>query len=92
MADLPHLAVQMNYQQFAAAMLEEEITGEPFPLVLLQMARAFSNIDVDDRLCVACFLRVSMRRLLITMRATRAVANAVKSMRPSCSSFFENWE
>ena len=43
---------QMNYHQFAAGMLEEEITGESFPLVLLQMAKAFSNIDVDDRLCV----------------------------------------
>ena len=43
----------MNSHQFAAAMLEEEITGEPFPRVLLQMAKAFSNIDSDDKLCVA---------------------------------------
>jgi hypothetical protein len=42
---------QMNSHQFAAAMLEEEITGEPFPRVLLQMAKAFSNIDSDDKLC-----------------------------------------
>lgn len=48
---------QMNSHQFAAAMLEEEITGEPFPLVLLQMAKAFSNIDVDDRLCACRALR-----------------------------------
>jgi truncated hemoglobin YjbI len=40
----------MNSHQFAAAMLEEEITGEPFPRVLLQMAKAFSNIDSDDKL------------------------------------------
>lgn len=45
-------APQMNYNQFAAAMVEEQITGESFPLVLLQMAKAFSNIDVDDKLCV----------------------------------------
>jgi hypothetical protein len=49
---------QMNSHQFAAAMLEEEITGEPFPLVLLQVAKAFSNIDVDDRLCACRALRV----------------------------------
>ena len=42
----------MNSHQFAAAMLEEEITGEVFPGVLLQMAKAFSNIDSDDKLCV----------------------------------------
>jgi hypothetical protein len=92
-ADLPRLALQMNYQQFAAAMLEEEITGEPFPKVLLQMARAFSNIDVDDRLCVSllfiCFALHSPRS---TAPATHAVACAVKSMRPSCSSFSGSWE
>jgi hypothetical protein len=41
----------MNSHQFAAAMLEEEITGELFPHVLLQMSKAFSNIDSDDKLC-----------------------------------------
>ena len=41
----------MNYRQFVAAMVEEQITGEAYPLVLLEMAKAFSNIDYDDKLC-----------------------------------------
>ena len=41
----------MNYHQFVAAMVEEQITGEAYPLVLLEMAKAFSNIDYDDKLC-----------------------------------------
>jgi hypothetical protein len=51
----------MNYHQFAASMLEEEITGEAFPLVLLQMAKAFSNIDIDDRLCARHAMRAYNR-------------------------------
>jgi hypothetical protein len=53
----------MNYHQFAASMLEEEITGEAFPLVLLQMAKAFSNIDIDDRLCARHAMRATKRRV-----------------------------
>ena len=55
----------MNSHQFAAAMLEEEITGEVFPGVLLQMAKAFSNIDSDDKLYVLPCARASHAGLTI---------------------------
>ena len=42
----------MSCYQFAAGMFEEEIIGEKFPGILLEMSMAFSNIDMDDKLCV----------------------------------------
>jgi len=47
----PAVAVQMSCYQFAAGMFEEEITGEQFPMALLNLAMAFSNVDFDDALC-----------------------------------------
>ena len=38
----------MSAYQFAAGMFEEEITREQFPTVLLNLAMAFSNIDMND--------------------------------------------
>ena len=61
----------MNSHQFAAAMLEEEITGEVFPGVLLQMAKAFSNIDSDDKLCVFPFVCVASRSEFVRPQRNR---------------------
>ena len=47
-------------------MLEEQITGEQFPVILLQMAKAFSNIDTDDKLYV-------LRRLSAYLKARAAL-------------------
>ena len=76
----------MNSHQFAAAMLEEEITGEVFPGVLLQMAKAFSNIDSDDKLCVPPALQERC-----AAGSTDYGFTAARSTLKSCSSFFASW-